>query len=318
MIRYANIEDAKKAVVSWDGNPFSVVHLGDSGNSVFCFKNSQGQPQILRFTDPDFRSTNEVLAELNWVNFLHKSGVLVAQGLPTVNGIYAFPVECTSGTLICSSVAYAEGIEVQENSHHWTPTFFKEWGRNLALIHNLSAAYKPTATEPKRWHWDVEVLISRAEELIPSEDETSREEFLEVVSRCKALAKSDSTYGLIHADHAPQNFRYDPDLRIITAFDFGNCCYHWFVSDLAISLSTIRRKANRELIREGLLEGYSAIRELPPDYNELIDLFIRLRVLYVYLSRLYLWSENRTVSQEKDLNTFKNLVHLKAGWHLSR
>lgn len=137
--------------------------------------------------------------------------------------------------------------------------------------------------------------------LIPSDDFKSLNEFHEVMDLCKSLPKNSTNFGLIHADHAPQNFRYDVNQNRITSFDFGNCCYHWYAADVAISLSTIRRKEKREEIRENLLAGYSSIRNLPADSDKLIDLFIRLRVIYVYLSRLYFWSKNRTSEQQAQL-----------------
>jgi amicoumacin kinase len=159
-------------------------------------------------------------------------------------------------------------------------------------------------------------MIARAEHLIPRHDSQSIEEFHEVIERCKGLPKSPSDFGLVHADHAPQNFRYDTEQSRLTAFDFGNCCYHWFIADLAISLSTVRRKANREQIRGSILEGYASIRSLPNNFDNLIDLFIRLRVVYVYLSRLHLWSKNRTSEQARDLENLKGQVHEKTGWNL--
>ncbi|MGZ3768564.1 MAG: phosphotransferase enzyme family protein [Bdellovibrio sp.] len=314
MVKYANIDDAKIAVNRWNGNPASIQHIGNSGNSVFSFRNKNDQLQILRFTDPEFRSFDDLIAELRFVNHLYDHKVPVAKAIPTVEDELAIEIECSSGTLICSSIDYAKGIEVQENTPYWSPKFFNEWGRNLALIHEASRIYKPTSNEPKRWLWENENLFANAHNLLTKDDVKSREELNEVIARCKTLTQNPEAFGLIHADHAPQNFRYDLDTSLITAFDFGNCCYHWFVSDLAISLSTVRRKVNREQIKDNILNGYAKVRSLPNNVEELIDLFIRLRVIYVYLSRLYFWSDNPTPEQQKDLELFKNRVHSQTGW----
>lgn len=314
MIRYADSEEAKEIVSEWGGNPSSVEHIGNYGNSIFSFKNSSGHLQILRFTDPNFRSYKEVIAELNFINHLHRVGVGVAPSLPSIDGSFALKMACSAGELICSSIEFAVGVDVQDNSINWNPQFFHEWGRNLAEIHNGSATFYPPAEGPFRWQWDKEILFAQAGDLIPSEDRVSLDEFYEVIELCNALAKSPSNFGLIHADHAPQNFRYDSVSRRITAFDFGNSCYHWFIADLAISLSTVRRKQSRDEIRENILNGYSTARTLPPNADDLISLFIRLRVVYVYLSRLHMWSERRTPEQEQSLADLKKRVHSKTGW----
>ncbi|MEK7355016.1 MAG: phosphotransferase [Bdellovibrionota bacterium] len=316
MIKFAKIEDAEREVVKWQGDPSSIQHLGDRGNSVFSFLNSAGQPQILRFTDPDFRSYDEVAAELGFVSRLKAADVSVARALPDRDGQLLSRSRCSSGELICSSIEFAQGLEVQIGSSHWNVEFFHEWGRNLAQIHRASSLFNSEGPPEKRWQWDEEILIARAEHLIPVDDTKSREEFREVLDRCRSLPRETSNFGLIHADHAPQNFRYEPNQSRVTAFDFGNCCYHWFLSDLAISLSTIRRKENREVIKDGILDGYSTVRTLPNGYEDLLDLFIRLRVVYVYLSRLHLWAVDRTSEQQAELVALKSLVHAKAGWNL--
>lgn len=315
MIRYANLKDAIYAVKLWEGEETSLDHIGDQGNSIFSFKSKTGQPQILRFTDPNFRTLNEVKAEIEFVNHLASHGASVASGIAAVDGEFAKIFSCSTGQLICSSIEFVHGIEVKEGMDHWSPKFFQEWGKNLALIHLISSSFRFQTPECDRWSWKNEILIRLAKELIPQSDHRSLDEFDEVIGLCSQLSATRENFGLIHADHAPQNFRYDFQNNKLTSFDFGNCCYHWYMADLAISLSTIRRKQNRELIRENILSGYNSIRPLDPNFPDMIDLFIRLRVLYVYLSRLHLWSDNRTAQQERDLELFRGMVHLKKGWN---
>ena len=124
MIRYADLEDAKHAITKWDGDPSSVVHIGDHGNSVFSYKSRGGEHQILRFTDPNFRSYKEVVAELVFVNHLHSDGVLVAPAVFSLDKSLAIEVDCAKGKLICSAVAFAKGIEVSESSPYWNDSFF--------------------------------------------------------------------------------------------------------------------------------------------------------------------------------------------------
>ncbi len=246
MVRFATIEDAKLAVAAWGGAASSLIHLGDRGNSVFSFMNAHGKLQILRLTDPYFRSLTEVNAEIEFINRIFMAGVSVAKALPALSDEYTILIKCGVGNLICSSIAFAPGVEVLEGSPYWNSEFFCEWWRNLALIH-----------------------------------------------------------------HASQNFRFDAETP---AFDFGNCCYHWFIADIAISLSTVRRKVNRDQIKQEFLSGYKKVRLLPPNLDALLDLFIRLRVVYVYLSRLHLWSHDRTLKQAQELELIKFRVHDKQGW----
>jgi Ser/Thr protein kinase RdoA (MazF antagonist) len=90
--------------------------------------------------------------------------------------------------------------------------------------------------------------------------------------------------GMIHADLGPQNFRYDPDIGI-TAFDFDNCCRHWFLYDIAVSLSVLRLRPEREQLVQWMFEGYRDLRPFSGDPGSLRPL-LRLRLLYVYCDRL--------------------------------
>ena len=242
MIHYADIEDAKKAVLRWNGDPESVAHIGDHANSIFQFKNNRGDNQILRLSDPSFRSLSEINAELTFVNHLHADGVKVAPAILTSDNVFAFVLQENSRVFLCSSVTFIEGIDVNENTPYWNFHFFEAWGRNLGLIHESSVRFNPSDGF-SRWQWNNEILFRHSEKLIPSDDTESRKVISKIFDQCSKLNTRNTEFGLIHADHAPQNFRYDAERNLVTAFDFGNCCYHWFIADLAISLSLIKKCA---------------------------------------------------------------------------
>ena len=98
--------------------------------------------------------------------------------------------------------------------------------------------------------------------------------------------------------------------------DFGNCCYHWYISDLAIALSTLRRwpRDERDRYRDWLLAGYQEI--FPIDHQLLANIswFIRLRILYVYLDRLLLFGSDPTVEQRATLCELRWNVHERFEW----
>ena len=186
---------------------------------------------------------------------------------------------------------YVNGLELTDTSPNWDKVYYREWGRNLASIHRASRSYAPA--KPKRWQWDEENLILNFDRLLPKHDRDSRSLFKALMDECHSLPKTEATFGLIHGDHAPNNLVFDPDTKQITAIDFGNCCYHWYMADLGIALSVARRKENREEIKAALLEGYTESEALPQGHEKLIDLFIRLRAMYVYLDRLNRYGEIR-------------------------
>jgi Ser/Thr protein kinase RdoA (MazF antagonist) len=123
------------------------------------------------------------------------------------------------------------------------------------------------------------------------------------------------TYGMTHADFGPRNFNYHPELGII-AFDFGNCCYHWYISDLAIALSTLRRwpSDERDRYRDWLLAGYQEVFPIDGELLANISWFFRLRILYVYLDRLMLFGPTPTAEQQATLHELRRNVHERFEW----
>lgn len=311
MINYATIEQAQEVISHWGGQKTSVKHIGNSASSVFEYQKGASK-KILKVTDASFRTSSEIEGELEYLNYLKKAAVSCCYPVISNDGKLLVSSKWEDAGFVCSSLTFANGIYVDESSPHWKIDFFREWGRNLASIHSASKLYE--VSNQKLWQWDQEILFSEADSLLPEDDLISRkvlEELFEILSH---LPKTSDNYGIIHADHAPQNFSYNPASGKITAFDFGNSCYHWYLADLANSLSTIQFKKDRDLIKNGILEGYSETETLPKDYEEQIGFFLRLRALYVYLDRLYSFGEAPNTAQKKTLDMLENRVRSYQEW----
>ncbi len=312
MIRYAPKDIASVAVRCWGSNSNSLLHLSDSGNSIYSYE-KLGTRYILRLTDPLYRLREHLVAEADFLDHLRNSGVPVSHAIRSLSGQWVEEVRTDAERFFASSFSFAPGVSVERGSAHWTRTFFIEWGRLLGQIHRASEGYNPTIPE-RRWKWDEEGWITNALFLIPEEDTRSRSEFVDVMKAVRSFGEAFNAFGLIHADFAPQNFRFVPEKSEITAFDFGNCCYHLYLSDLAVSLSTLRREEDREQLRDWLLTGYSSIRQLKPGFEEEFGWLIRLRVVYVYLSRLFKFGKNPTEQERQTLTQLRSRVHERKGW----
>lgn len=314
MIQFATRTDAQHVIQEWGGVPESAQHLSDSGSSVFQFRNRENELQILRMTDATFRTRDQVQAELEFLAHLEKNDVPIAAGVHNQHNSFTSEFTTQNANFICSVVAYADGIFVNEQSPHWQPEFFRAWGRTLALIHCAAETYEPAPSSPNLWQWDEENLFRMADALIPKKDVVTRERMTEIFSACYKLPRSRETFGLIHADLGPQNFHYNAATQKIIAFDFGNACYHWFGYDVAIAVSTLRLKANRAEIKRELFAGYGQVRTMALDSDDLLTLFLRLRVVYVYLARLYAFGATPTAAQAELLKELSSRIHARTSW----
>ncbi|MCC7162775.1 MAG: phosphotransferase [Anaerolineae bacterium] len=314
MIHYATSADAAAVISSWDGLPSSLCHLGDSASAVFSFETRADARRILRLTDATYRSRDDSHSELEFLAHLESHRVPAAAGVRTAHGAWTVEIETAHGLFYASVLEYAHGVVVRDDSPHRTPEFFRAWGRNIALIHRASETYDPPPDVPRRWQWDEEILFRMADELIPADDVVTQVEVRELFEMLSTVPRAPRTFGVIHADHGPQNFHYDPSTRLITAFDFGNACYHWFICDLAVALSTVRLRPDREQIRAELLAGYTEIRSLPADFDSFVGVLARLRSVYVYLARHFKFGKNPTPEERLILDQCRARVHARSNW----
>jgi Ser/Thr protein kinase RdoA (MazF antagonist) len=240
-----------------------------------------------------------------YLDHLGAARVPVALPVRSRDGLW---VERLDG-LSASVLTWAPGERVEPGGRHWTETMLREWGRHLARIHRASRMYRG----PSRWDWRDEVFLARADELIPASDREARGELERAYTALDRLPREPDVYGMTHADFGAQNFHYDPAAGI-TSFDFGNCCTHWFASDLVISLSTLRRLPERERFRDAILDGYREIGPLDERVWEARDTFMRLRIVYVYLSRLMKFGASPTPEEQETLRYVRGLVGRSPEW----
>ena len=293
-------ELAARALARWHGGEAaSLERIATAGNDVWRFL-SDGQPFILRLTHDQWRTPSENDAECAFLEHVHARGALVSRPLPSLAHNLVETIDDASASVF----TWAAGDDAPAKDE----AFLREWGRSLAVLHEASSSY----AGPARWDWPDEGLFAQANRILPAEDDAIRAQRDELYATLRALPRTRENYGHIHADFGPQNFRVGRDGRI-TAFDFGNLCRHWFAYDVIIALSTLRRDPHRDLLRGWLLAGYESVRPIDPEVWALRDTLLRLRVLYVYLSRLE-WFKERTEEQRRTIAMLRALVLERVSW----
>ncbi len=297
---------AQAAARLWGGDPASLEHIADSANAVYHLPGLG----YLRLTRPQHRSREACLAELDFLRHLLRSGVPVAAPLPSQQGLELEQLESPDGLLQVTVFEPARGDFVAPDSEHWNESFFRSWGAWLAKLHQAARSFRPGAA--RRWHWRDEPLLRAAPALIPHAEMACRRELDLLLAALDAVPETRRGFGMIHADCAPVNFRYLPETGI-TGFDFGNCCRHFFAMDLAVGLSVLSRRPERDAIRTALLAGY---QEYGPDLPELalLESLLRLRVVYVYLTRLAAFGPQPNERQKRRLAALSARVREQRGW----
>jgi Ser/Thr protein kinase RdoA (MazF antagonist) len=170
-------------------------------------------------------------------------------------------------------------------------------GRTLGLIHALSKAYVQSGPS-RRYVWSDDELLLQVDQVLPSSETVVWRAYSELKERLQHYPISTSTYGLIHGDFGGTNYRYwNKQLNI---FDFDDCCYHWFIYDLAVSIYPQGGRENGMQLLDWLLEGYSENMSLKVTLRE-VTMFCQWRLLYMFLVYARKWG-------------FKNLSEQQVEW----
>lgn len=246
------------------------------------------KPVVLRFTPVARRTVAQVLAELEWMEFLAVNGVCTPRVIRSLRGNLVEEVTADDGELILvCAMNYVRGQGLGRAL--LDDSLVAEWGRLTGKIHRASVAYGTPATCRRPvWHSEENYDVTG---VLPSAS-TLRSALERTVDAVRRLPVPDMSYGLIHGDLRPDNL-----LRLastVAVVDFEGCIVSWFLHDIAIALFAVlplhlplaRRTAFAGRFLSLFLDGYS--KELTPDTSLLghLDAFLKLEEMGEYLVAL--------------------------------
>ena len=243
----------------------------------------QGQPYILRVTPASHQPTAAIRAELEWQHFVIDRGKIDApRALPSRQGnlAEAFEAKPTSFTAVLFEKLSGRPVGAGD----WNPVLFKEWGRLVGSLHALSQDFTPNR---RRLLWNASDFLD-AQTYIPDSEPQIRREAAKVVATVAKLPESNASFGMIHGDVYQDNFLIGR--TGLQLFDFDNCEYGHYVSDIAVALYAAVWRHDDPADREGFarhflgafLTGYSGQYSLAVDELRRLPLFLRLREVLIY------------------------------------
>lgn len=279
-------EAAKRFDLSTD----SLKLLGSFENYVYE-GDRNGKTYILRLTHSSHRNTNMVLGELEWINYLANKGVSVAEALYSINGKLAEEIFVDNDYFIVSLFEKAKGeLLRRSNPAEFNRDIIIEWGKVIGQMHTATKNFQPSSEEYKRPQWFEDDLMD-FKLYLPEEDQHIVDIGNEIFEHLKRLPISKENYGLIHTDIHSGNFFVDKGK--ITVFDFDDCSYQWFISDIAIALyysiwwkcndySKEDKRAFADYFLDAFMKGYNSENKLEDFWLIEMPYFLKLRDLTLY------------------------------------
>lgn len=303
----------------WGLQPAEIepIHTGEyrhTGTHFVYRVGYDGRPAMLRITVPGLRSPLENQAECDFLSHLNREGVAVALPLPSHRDREVEPIEAADGLWSASLFTEAPGRLIGATDAAYTATFVEEWGATLGRMHRAASIFRPVAGW-ERGDWDEAYWLRHALLLLPPDDRRAHMEFDLVTAALRDLPQTQTTYGMTHGNFGPQHVRYDPE-HGMTALDFADCGFHWYVWDIAVAMSQALRQSDdqKAWFRRHFLAGYA--REFAPGLEliEQLDWFLRLRMLELYLSRLWWFGPKPTPEEQAVLTRLRADVHRPVSW----
>jgi Ser/Thr protein kinase RdoA (MazF antagonist) len=267
--------------------PSDLTELNAFENYVYEAVNADGVDLILRISHSARRTLDYTLGEVEFVRYLGAAGIPVSQPLLSEAGQFVERIEDTDPGqyFVVTAFERAEGVVFDDapplRERYWKPALFRDLGRLFARLHNRAQTYKLSNPRYKRQEW-YEYDVVDIDRFAPPEEQLVRERTARIIERLNRLPTGPDDYGVIHADLHMHNFCF-ADGRI-TAFDFDNCEYAWFVKDIAVIVFYVARNEARGMREEAVaaflapfMEGYRELRRCDRAWMEALPDMLALQ-----------------------------------------
>lgn len=289
-----------------------LVKIGGFDNLVYTFKRN-GSHYVLRVSHSSHRVPSQIQAELNWITYLADHEVQVCKPWPSARGEWLEMFESDNGTFLMTSFERAQGEHLDGNHRTWGSDLFEEWGYITGRMHACALSYELPINAPRRITYNDELPMESLDVSSTSKiEQTIYRKFWDSQKQILALPKSKEAYNLCHRDlHHGNFFVHDGK---ITAFDFDDSGYDYFVQDIAMAVfyasifPTWRApvkdtKQTTEFANQFLshfMRGYRRSNRLDPFWIKQIPIFIEKRRCDLCLILFNKWGpEHQNLAQRE-------------------
>ncbi len=262
--------------------------LGVSHNTVY--KINCDNPFILRITSVNHRSKDEIIGEIDFITFLSNNGVNVAIPIPALSNDMVTEHDFENGIAFAVAFTIADGMQWEEQERV-DRDYIEYIGRELGRIHKCSQNYIINNGNPRRQYDENQHLV-KAYDIFENYNSDLSKAYKQFMDQLPQVPKTKENYGLTHGDFMFSNYTLAEDKKV-TVYDFDECEYSWFISDIATFLyfhlisaepsKTAEKIEGAEEVIVNFMLGYLTENNLPLEELKQLDIFFKLRE-YMLLS----------------------------------
>lgn len=271
----------------------------DGCQNIVFFYDKGSAHRVLRVSFRDDRPPEQILAELDFVRYLHDNGVHVSPPVESRTGRYMEVISSDSQKFVAVSFERAPGHRLPDQGYRYRDgasidEYYFNCGRLLGQMHRLArdyAPHSPARTRPRL----VDTLTYRIASYLPPSESKVRERFQSLLAEVTTFPVDSDAYGLIHADFGDGNYCVDDTNGNITIFDFDDSAYCWFMYDLAdawrsgmgwtmAEADPRKRRAFMDKFFDTVLKGYASEHTLTDTWLKRLPTFLKLIEMEAFLS----------------------------------
>lgn len=299
-----------EALAHWPLGPCTLRPLKVRENAVFEARTADGTRYALRIHRAGYHTDAELSSELQWIRALQTSGFDMPEIVPDRSGAL-FRAHSHPGVPEARQVDVFTWVEGQqlgaiEGTLSGDPAelarTFETVGRLAARLHNQACAWTlPPGFTRHAWDdaglvgeapfwgrfWELAALSPAQRALLVRARDRLRVELA-------ALPRTRATYGLIHADFAPENLLVDGDR--VRLLDFDDAGWGWHGFEIATTLYFHYGRPYYDAIRDATIAGYRRERALPDEEVARLPMFLAARGS-TYLGWVHTRSETETTRE---------------------
>ncbi len=254
---FENFDLAKEAIKNWnydiDTLDTMLSYFRISSNAIYPYCQN-GQVCFLRLTPIDEKREENIMGELEFIEFLTQHDYPALKPIPTLSGEKVIKLDTKWGLYYACAFEKVAGVQIEATG--MSKEIMYEYGKTLGKLHTLSSAFKP---QIRKWtHVEVLEWIEK----VLDEYGAPGHVLLELAQVKKELSDypiREDNYGLIHYDFEPDNVFYDDKTMSCAVIDFDDGMYHWYVLDIEQVFDSLKEELDVSILqiaKEEFIKGY--------------------------------------------------------------
>ncbi len=292
-----NILNQARELYQLNGYELQAVagHEGGRNDIYICSRGGE-KKYVLRISATGDRTEEDYLAETEFVHYLAEGGALVADVIPSKSGRLVERIASANATdkavAFVSLFEFAKGMLLSDNGYRYREgapltEYFYNTGKTLGAIHRLAKSFTP---KHRRADYFDKFNMDYIGQLIPDEYAELKAAIADRIRQFRELPRTSDNYGLVHFDFCDGNYHVDLNTGDVTAFDFDNCCYCWYMFDLAHlwthgvgwfmqERDAAKRREGMEWYFSHILSGYRSETDVSEEELSRLSLYIDMTII---------------------------------------